>query len=128
MNPDCQIRKKEEHKKRLMGNMIMKGKLTNNEAHNRQLEGKIQSLMKVGTSMAVLLSNANDANPQAFQDKMKELVANFNKHSASPINAQAPALILVSSEVPTQVALIDNTATSVSTPLHQFTPVQPGNQ
>ena len=33
VNPDCPIRKKEEHKKRLMENTGMKGKLANNKAH-----------------------------------------------------------------------------------------------
>jgi hypothetical protein len=35
VNPDCPIRKKEEHKKRLIENRVIKGTLANNKAHNR---------------------------------------------------------------------------------------------
>ena len=92
MDPDCPVRKKEEHKKRLMENAVMMGKLATTEVHTQQLEEQIQSLMEMSASMAALLSNSYDANRQAFQDKIKELVANFNKHPSSPIDTQAPAL------------------------------------
>ena len=91
VNPGCPIRKKEEYRKRLMENVVMKGKLASNEAHNQQIVKKIQSLTEIRASMSALLQNTDDANSQAFQDKLRELVTNFNKHSASPIDTQAPA-------------------------------------
>ena len=66
MNPDCPIRKQEEHKKRVIEHVVMKGKLANNEAPNRQLEEQIQPLAEMSASMAALLSNSDDADPQAF--------------------------------------------------------------
>ena len=87
MNPDFPIRKKEAHKKRLMENAFMKGILTSNKAHIQQLEEKTQPLTEMSVSMTALLVNTDDANPQTFQDKMKKLVANFNKHSVSPNDA-----------------------------------------
>ena len=63
MNPDCPIRKKEEHKQRLMDITVMKRKLANTKAHNQQLEEQLQSLTEMSISMAALLSNADDINP-----------------------------------------------------------------
>ena len=77
----------------------------------------------MSASMADLLSNADDASSPAFQDKIKGLVANFDKHFTSPIDAWAPAFRSVRIEVPAQVVSIDNTATSDSTPFHQVTSV-----
>ena len=91
VNPNCPIRKKEEHTKRLVENAAMKGKLDNNKLHTQQLEDKIQAFAETSALIAALLQNTDDATPHAFQDTMKELVANFDKHSTSPIDAQAPA-------------------------------------
>ena len=44
VNPDYPIRKKEEHRKCLMDDVVVKGKLASNEAQKQQLEDKIQSL------------------------------------------------------------------------------------
>ena len=40
VNPDCPIRKKEEHNKCVIENTVMKGKLANNEEHIQQLKEK----------------------------------------------------------------------------------------
>ena len=111
-----------------MENTVMKGKLAENEVYNRQLDSKIQFLTGISTSMADLLGNSDNATSHIFQDKMKKLAENFKNYSASPINARAPAPRSVHIEMPAQVVPTNNTAASVSTPLLQFTPVQPGNQ
>ena len=106
----------------------MKGKLADNEVQNQQLEEKIQSLTENSASMVDLLRSSDDATSPVFQDKMKKLAENFKKYSTSPIDARASTPGSVRSEVPAQVAPTNNTATSVSTPLPQVTPVQRENQ
>ena len=110
-----------------MESTFMQEKLASNEAHSKQLEEQNQFLTEMSASMAALLSNTDDTNPQAYQNNMKELVANCNKHSANLIDAQAPALGSVRIEAPVQVAPIDNIPISASTPLHQVTLFQPGD-
>ena len=78
--------------------------------------------------MVDLLRSSDDATSPVFQDKMKKLAENFKNYSASPIDAQSPAPRSVRIEVSAQVAPTNNTAASVSTPLSQVTPTQPGNQ
>ena len=111
-----------------MENAVMKEKLANNTVHNQQVEEQIKSLTESSTSMAALLGNSDEATSHILQDKTKKLAENFKNYSASPINARAPAPRSVRIEVPTRVALTNNTAASVSIPLPQVTPVQPGNQ
>ena len=111
-----------------MNNTVIKGKLADNKAHNRQLEEHIQSLTEIRASMAALLGNSDATTSQSFQDKMKKMAKSFKRHSTSSIDARDPAPMSVRIEVPAWIALLDNTATSTSTPLPQVTHVQPGNQ
>ena len=50
-NPDCPIRKKDEHKQRTVENTILKGKLADNDAQTCLLEDQVQSLKDIGASM-----------------------------------------------------------------------------
>ena len=78
----------------------MKENVADTEVHNHQLHDQIQSLAESSASMAALPGNSDDATSQVFQNKMKELVENFNRHSARPIDDLAPARRLVRIEEP----------------------------
>ena len=44
VNPDCPIRKQEEHNKRMIEKVVMKGTLANKDVHTHQLKDQVQSL------------------------------------------------------------------------------------
>ena len=84
VNPDCSIRKKEAHKQRVVENVLLKGKLDDNTAHDRMLMVEVQSLKGVWASMAVLLSGVSDSRDltlQEYQDKFKQMAALFTTRS-----------------------------------------------
>ena len=85
VNPDCPIRKQDEHKKHTVENTILRGKVADNDVQTRLLEAKVQSLKGIGASMADLLGNrpdSHDATSQDFQDKMKKMADLFNNCSS----------------------------------------------
>ena len=61
MNSDCPIRKQEEHKKCMMENVSIRGKVADSDVQTRVLENKVQFRKDIGAAMAALPENRPDS-------------------------------------------------------------------
>jgi hypothetical protein len=131
VNPHCHIRKQEEHKKRMVENTILRGKVANNDVQICVLEDNIQSLKDIRAPIAALLDsrpNSHDVVYQDFQDKIKNMSDLFNNFSLSSPDAPDPAPKSVHIEVPArEISSHDAAVLTLTSPL-EVTLVQRGKQ
>jgi hypothetical protein len=144
VNPGCPTRKKEEHRQHVVQNTILKGKLVDNNAHTRLLEGKFWSLKDIGASMAALLSSgpdSQDATQRDYQDKIKKMADLFNMLPSNLPEVAGPVVVATASTLdnrepnksvcitaPACGASSRDAAALASIPSPKVNTVQPGNQ